>query len=225
MILKYVFSLIILLIIFVIYCHISRLKNTNNHLDILQVFDPDPEIAYELFEHHQPIIFQKELKFWKEFNKFLGKSLTDIKTAISSNTEINYSNFIKNNLEVYNLPLSYDWNIDIRNVLLDDKSGIFFVQQSNYLQCFGCVSGQFRIIIAPPDQSKYIEPFINNVSTINAIDVLEKIPLEMNFIEVIIREGNLIYIPYGWFYFIYNPNTKSESVIIDCINKSILSFI
>ena len=74
-IIKYISSLLILFIVFFIYCHISRLKVINNELKILQVSDPDDDIAYELFNSHQPIVFQKELKFWKEFNKLIGKSL------------------------------------------------------------------------------------------------------------------------------------------------------
>ena len=124
-ILNYISSLLILFIVFFIYCHISRLKLINNDLKILQVADPDSDIAYELFNSHQPIVFQKELLFWKEFNKFIGKSLSDINNSISTNTNIHYSNYIKNNLEIYNLPFTYDWNIDIRNVILDDSSAIF----------------------------------------------------------------------------------------------------
>ena len=220
---NYVLSLLILFIIFFIYCHMSRLKIINNDLKILQVSDPDIDIAYELFNSHQPIVFQKELLFWKEFNTFIGKSLTDINTTISTNTTIQYSNYIKNNLEIYNLPLSYDWNIDIRNVVLNESSAIFFIKQNNYLQVFGCVTGEMRIIITPPDQTHIVQPFINMVSTIDATSLLNKEPMEMNYIEIIVREGNMIYIPYNWLYYIYK--TTEECVIVDCINQSVLNYL
>ena len=223
--LKYIGCLIVLFIIFFCYCHIDRLKTINNTLNILQVSDPDPELAYELFENHQPIVFQRELFFWKEFNKLLDKSLSEIKEIISTNKTINYTEIIKTNLEPYNLPLSYDWLIDIRNIILDDKNGIFFIQQKNYLQCFGCVSGEFRIIITPPDQLSKLEPITNQVSSTDATQLLEKEPMELNFIEIIIRKGNLIYIPWNWFYFIYKPPQIQETVIIDCLNNSIISVI
>jgi hypothetical protein len=174
------------------------LKIINNELKILQVSDPNSDIAYELFNSHQPIVFQKELLFWKEFNTLIGKSLSDINSTIINNPSIHYSNYIKNNLEIYNLPLSYDWNIDIRNIILDETSAIFFIEQTNYLQVFGCVSGEMRIIIAPPDQTNHVQPFINMVSTIDATSILNKEPMEMNYIEIIVREGNMIYIPYKW---------------------------
>jgi hypothetical protein len=223
--LKYIGCLLVLLIVFFAYCHITTLKTINNNLNILQTSDPEPELAYELFSQHQPIVFQRELYFWKEFNKLIDKSLTEIKNTIATKPEVKYTEIIKINLEPYNLPLSYDWNIDIRNIILDDKNGIFFIQQKNYLQCFGCITGEFRIIITPPDQLPKLEPLTNNVSTIDATTMLDKDPMEINFIEIVVRKGNLIYIPWNWLYFIYKPNNINECVIIDCLNNSALAII
>ena len=222
---RYIILLITIFIIFFIYCHSSQLKKINNELKILQVTDPEPNLIYELFDNHQPIVFQQELYFWKEFNSLIGMSLVDINHIITTNKNINYSEYIKNNIEIYNLPLSYDWNIDIRNITLNESSAIFFVKQNNYMQMFGCVTGEFRIIIATPDQSLFLEPLSNMVSTIDATSILNKEPLEINYIEVIVRKGNMVYVPWGWFYFIYNSPYNNECVIVDCENKSGLSFI
>ena len=228
---SYISALTILSLIYFIYYHLSHLKTINNELKILQIFDPEPDTIDELFKNHQPIVFQRELFFWKQFKTFLGNSLIDIQKTITTNTDINYSDFIKKNLEIYNLPLSYDWNIDIRNITLDDKSAIFFIKQSNYMQMFGCVTGEMRVIIAPPDQQHILEPIINLVSTIDATLILDKVPIELNFVEIIVRKGNMIYIPCNWFYFIYkstntnNTNANQECVIVDCLNKSILSLV
>ena len=224
-IINYILSFIIILIILFSYCHISRFKTLNNELKILQTVDPDANMIYELLDNHQPLILQREIFYWKEFNNFIGKSLSDIKNTIHTNKKINYSEYIKNNIDIYNLPLSYDWNIDIKNVLLDETSAIFFNKQNNYLQLFGCISGEMRIIIVPPDQCKYLEPFVNMVSNSDATLLLDKDPMELNYIEIIIRKGNMIYIPWGWCYFIYKLANTNECVIIDCINKSFLSLI
>jgi len=222
----YIASLVILFIIFFIYVHISKITSINNQLDILQVFDPDTELAFELLSQNQPIVFQKELAFWKDFNKLLGQPIDYIKNQIISQPEINYSTSIKINLEPYNLPLSYDWLIDIRSVVIDDSNGIFFVKQTNYLQMFGCISNIFHIIITPPNQSSKLEPFINNVSSKDVSAMLNNEPIELNYIEIIVREGNLIYIPWGWYYFIYHPTQNTnESVILDCINKSAINLL
>lgn len=220
---NYISIIIIIIAIYLGYNQVSKLKIINNELKILQTFDPEPEMIKELLDNHQPVVLQKEIMFWKQFKLLLGKELEYIKNEIATNKEINYSEIIKKNLEVYNIPLTYDWNIDIRNVALDSQSAIFFVKQDNYMQMFGCVAGEMRIIIAPPDQSKYLEPIVNLVSTVDATETLNKEPVEMNYVEIIVRQGNMIYVPWGWFYFIYNGNNQKECVIIDCLDKSALT--
>jgi len=54
--------------------------------------------------------------------------------------------------------------------------------------------------------------------------MLDAQPMELNYIEIIVREGNLIYIPWGWHYFTYKPITlEGECVILDCLNKSAIN--
>jgi hypothetical protein len=224
--LNYIAFIIIIIIFYVAYTNISRIKVVNNELKILQTFDPDETIIKELLEKHQPIIIQRELFFWKQFNKtILGQSLDIINQEIGKNKEVNYTTIIKENLNIYNLPLSYDWNIDIRNISLDYNSAIFFTKQNNYMQLFACVNGEMKIIISPPDQFGYLEPFNNLISTIDATSIINKEPPDMKYIEIIIRKGNMIFVPWGWFYFIYNSKPEQECVIIDCLNKSALSIL
>ena len=226
--LNYICAIIIIFIVFFFYCHISRVKTLNNDLNILQIGDCDPEILYDLLNKHQPIVYQREMYAWKYFNKLIGQPLDTIKNTIAISTDINYADIIKLNLEPNNLPLSYDWTIDIRNIVLDETAAIFFIKQLNYMQIFGCATGEMRIIIAPPDQSKFFGNFINSVSNLDAIQLLNKDPMEVNFIEIIVRSGNMIYIPYGWHYFIYK-NTQAqnneETILIDCLNKSMLNYV
>ena len=70
-------------------------------MKILQICDPEPDMIYELFDKHQPIVFQRELYFWKEFNRdLIGKNLDDIKNTIASNKTTHYTEYIKNNIEI-----------------------------------------------------------------------------------------------------------------------------
>ena len=82
-----------------------------------------------------------------------------------------------------------------------------------------------RVIITPPNQTTIVQPFINMVSTIDATSILNKEPMEINYIEIIVREGNMIYIPYTWLYYIYKGNKTNECVIVDCINQSVLNYL
>ena len=142
---NYISLIIIIIAIYVGYNQVSKLKIINNELKILQTFDPEPSMIKELLDNHQPIVIQKELIFWKQFKLLLGKELEYIKNEIATNKEINYSEIIKKNMEIYNLPLTYDWNIDIRNVPYDQQSSIFFIKQDNYMQMFGCVAGKITL--------------------------------------------------------------------------------
>uniref|UniRef100_A0A6C0HM37 Cupin-like domain-containing protein n=1 Tax=viral metagenome TaxID=1070528 RepID=A0A6C0HM37_9ZZZZ len=216
-----------------------------------------------MLAQHLPIIYQREIYAWKYFNKLVGLPLAKIQATIAAGTPItpttitatiDYSEIIKQNLEPNNLPMSYDWSIDMRNIVLTETSAICFIKQSNYMQLFGCVSGEMRIIISPPDQAPLLGTFINNVSNFDATKLLDKVPIELQFVEIILRCGNMIYIPYDWHYFIYknsltssidnSANNKantaantaanveiadiddiddiSDTIIIDCLNKSIL---
>ena len=113
----------------------------------------------------------------------------------------------------------------------DIKSPIFPVRQVNLLQLFATITGEARIVLFAPQIEKHLTPFTNNVSSIDIKHEIEKDNTELEFIEVVLREGNLIYIPYGWFYFIYGNNIDldtiedeqhRETIVLDCINKSII---
>ena len=77
-IINYISLFIILIIVLFSYCHISKLKTLNNELKILQTVDPDFDIVFNLLEKHQPIVLQKEIFYWKEFNNLIGESLVNI---------------------------------------------------------------------------------------------------------------------------------------------------
>ena len=72
-IINYITLFIILIIVLSSYCHVSNLKILNNELKILQTVDPDFDIVFNLLEKHQPIVLQKEIFYWKEFNNLIGK--------------------------------------------------------------------------------------------------------------------------------------------------------
>ena len=51
-------------------------------------------------QKHQPIILQREMLYWKEFNNLIGDSLLNIKIMISKNSTTKYSDYIKNNIDI-----------------------------------------------------------------------------------------------------------------------------
>jgi len=197
-------------------------------MNILQVFDPDPDTLFDLYQQGLPIIIQKELQNWDGIDLLLGLDYDTIKSTVQEHMN-DVLTIIKGNLQFHNNVLSYDWKIDLNLIETDINSPIFPVKQANILQLFATVTGEARIVLFNPDTDKHLEPFTNNVSSIDIKPEIEKDNTEINFIEIVLREGNLIYIPYGWHYFIYGNHIDldsegheqiGETIVLDCINKS-----
>ncbi len=230
---NYIFGVIfILCCIFIVILITQRNIYTkkNNDMNILQVFDPDPDTLFDLYQQGLPTIIQKELQNWDGIDLLLGLDYNTIKTTVQDHMN-DVLTIIKGNLQFHNNVLSYDWKIDLTLVETNINSPIFPVRQANILQLFATVTGETRIILFSPDMEKELEPFTNNVSSVDIKSELEKDDTKMNFIEIVVREGNLIYIPYGWHYFIYGNHIDldgeeqiqtNETVILDCINKSLV---
>lgn len=202
----------------------------NNEMNIIQVYDPDPNTLFDLYQQGSPIIIQKELQNWDGIDLLIGLDYDIIKETIQDNLD-DILTIIKGNLQFHNNVLSYDWKVDLSLVSTDINSPIFPVRQANLLQIFATVTGEARILLFNPKSEKRLEPFTNNVSSIDIRDEIEKDDTDLDFVEIVLREGNLIYIPYGWHYFIYGNHLDldddeqeqiGETIVLDCINKSFI---
>lgn len=230
---NYIFGVVFLLccifiVILITQCNVYTKKE--NEMNILQVFDPDPDTLFELYQRGLPIIIQKELQNWDGIDLLIGLDYDTIKTTVQENMK-DVLSIIKGNLQFHNNVLSYDWKIDLTMVDMDINSPIFPIKQVNIIQLFATVTGETRVILFSPNMETYLEPFTNNVSSVDIKSEIEKDDTKINFIEIVLREGNILYIPYGWHYFIYGnhldlDNDESEqigeTVILDCINKSLV---
>lgn len=230
---NYVFGVIFLLCcVFIVILITQRNIYTkkNNEMNILQVYDPDPDTLFDLYQQGLPIIIQKELQNWDGIDLLLGLDYDTIKTTVQDYMK-EILIIIKGNLQFHNNILSYDWKVDLTMVSTDINSPIYPVKQTNLLQLFSTVTGEARVILFSPDTEKSLEPFTNNVSSIDIKPEIEKDNTELNFIEIVLREGNIIYIPFGWHYFIYGNHIDldsegqeqvGETIVLDCINKSLI---
>ena len=232
---NYIFGLIFIIcsiLIILIYTQKRLYTKKNNEMNILQVFDPHPDTLFNLYNRGLPIVLQKEIQGWDGFEMLLGLDYETIKDVVKENME-DILTIVKGNLQFHNNIFSFDWKIDITMIPFDINSPIYPVKQANMIQLFGTISGEVRVILFNPACEKYLGKFVNNVSSIDIKSEIEKDNTEMNFIEIILREGNMIYIPFGWFYFIYgnhldldtpDRNPFRETIILNCINKSLINF-
>jgi hypothetical protein len=229
----YFAAFIILILIMLISVHIRQWKVQNTELKILQTCQSPPELVYDLIQKHLPLVYQNEMDIWKEADLLTDQTLPDIKEIIAEYP--NMTNIIKNNLAINNKPFTYDWAIDIRPLITTPTDPIYIIKQRNYLQLYVCITGTCKILLIAPMNSelelKHIGAFTKYVATADITAKLDINPPEFEFIEVIVRSGNMIYIPYGWYHHIYNvtinddapdSNIPGECIIMDCINKSLI---
>ena len=218
--------LIIIIFSLMLYSQKKIYQRENNEMTLLQIYDPDPENLFNLYNNNLPIIIQSELQNWEGFSELLGLNYDLIKSVINENLE-DILTIIKGNLQFHNNIFSYDWNIDIKKINFNYDSPIFMIQQNNLLQLFSTITGEVRIILMNPDHHSKLGNFKNNVSDKDIKDEINKPDTKLDFIEIILREGNMIYIPYGWHYFIYGNHmindNNDETIILDCINLSLIN--
>lgn len=222
--------LIVIIFSLLLYSQKRVYQRENNEMNILQIYDPDPENLFNLYNNNLPIIIQSELQNWDGFNELIGINYDMIKSVINENLE-DILTIIKGNLQFHNNIFSYDWNIDIKKINFNYDSPIFMIQQNNLLQLFSTITGEARIILMNPEHHSKLGNFKNNVSNKDITQEINKPDTKLDFIEIILREGNMVYIPYGWHYFIYgnkminddNNDIDDETIILDCINLSLIN--
>lgn len=217
-------TLFIIIIIFIVLLYSQKLvySRINNDMNILQTYEPSPETLFNLYNQNQPIIIQQELQYWDGFELLLGLDYETIKMLTTENTD-EILTIIKGNLQFHNNIFSYNWTIDIKKITLDYNSPIFVVKQNNLLQLFSTISGEARIILICPKEKEKLGKFINNVSDKDITEELNKDNTDLEYIEIVVREGNMIFIPYNWFYFIYS--NEEETILLDCINESLINLL
>jgi hypothetical protein len=214
----------IVIIIFIILLYSQKLvySRINNEMNILQIYDPSPETLFNLYNQNQPIIIQQELQHWDGFQLLLGLDYDTIKLLTKENTQ-EILTIIKGNMQYHNNIFSYNWTIDINRIDLTYESPIFVIKQNNLLQLFSTITGEARIILICPKEINKLGKFINNVSDKDITDEINKDDTELEYIEIVLREGNMIFIPYDWFYFIYSND--EETVLLNCVNESLINLL
>ena len=236
----YIIAIVLILLFIIIFSHVSKWKSYTTELKILQTQQSPPHLVYELLQQHLPLIYQNEIQIWDEADLLIEQSLDDIKELIKDYP--NMTQIIKRNLAINNKPFTYDWIIDIKPLSISITDPIYVIKQNNYLQLIACITGICKVLLIPPHsinrgenidfERSNLGIFNNNICDTDITTKLDLTPPPFEFVEVVLRFGNMIYIPFNWYYHIYNvtPANKDapfgivtgECIIMDCINKSLI---
>ena len=236
----YIISIVLILLFVLIFTHVTKWRSYTTELKILQTHHSNPNLVYDLLQQHLPLIYQNEMEIWDEADLLIEQTLDDIKELIKDYP--NMTQIIKRNLSINNKPFTYDWFIDIKPLNISITEPIYVIKQRNYLQLIACITGICKVLLIPPhsinkEENNDFER--SNLGTFNKFicdtDITSKLehePPPFEYIEVVLRFGNMIYIPFNWYYHIYNvtPANKDaidgtstgECIIMDCINKSLI---
>jgi hypothetical protein len=216
---NYIIFFIICFLIILCLAHIIQLKKQNNELRILQTYDPEINTITELFKEKLPIILVDEINLWSLENKE-NQDRTIINIELQELSHILKDNFVHRriiqNLDHYALSLSRGWSLSLETVKNTPSSKIIPLKEKNYLRLIGCLKGEMRVMLFPPNLNKSIldDPSLST----KLMEPKSDIPC----LEIIIRIGSMIYIPYGWWVFIYS---HEKTILLDAVNSSVFGMI
>ena len=232
-VIKYILLLFILILLSCFYCHIYNLKKTNHKVEILQTIYPSINKIQDILLNKSPTIFKDVLFKWEPIVNIFDKPIEEINSMISN--DITFHKDIIDCFNSYSLFGSLGWDYFFFKKSIKDTENHFTLQtQHRHLICQ--VLGVQRIYLASPNQTKFIKSKqldikINNSylkkntikSTVdfwNEEETSIKPFSDLEFIEIILREGNILYIPYGWWFL---KQVEKDSLILEGFNISVVS--
>lgn len=227
----YIYVFLILITGLLIVSHFKQMIKISNNLEILQVenytlqYSKDPVSKIQsTLSLKQPTIFREVLFEWLPIAEIFDLPIEDINDLLKNSKP--FITDLKQNLNDYGLPLTYNWNIKINEYPIHHKD-TSFKQQTKHRHLICQITGQQRIYLATPNQKDFM--MLDGKTKISTVDFWNKDATtkepfnKIEFIEVILREGNILYIPYGWFYL--GVMEMNDTLVMDTYCESVLNWI
>jgi hypothetical protein len=222
--------LIILAIIFTFlishYLNYTKI-NTTGGIDIQQTEQPAPAVIDKMLATKLPSIFMYEIELWDGFDLLIGYPYDAISTVFKDNKDL--VKILKSEyLAPFALPLTRDWNIGLNNLTvtwptLSTKP----TRETNYNHLIANFSGLLMVCLIHPNSAKQIETYNNPATPFpkhlesQPHDIANiPNPTNINYLTIPVRPGHVMYIPYGWYYYIYCGQENTGCVYMDLVNKT-----
>jgi hypothetical protein len=226
----YVSIIIILFFGILIYCYISNLNKINTSVEILQKDNPSDSEIQDLLVQKQPTIFADVLYEWVPIAEIFDVPLDLIKELLAAKPFIQ---LLEKELSPYSLLFSRGWKYYPVDKTPEHNSDRYFHLESNHRHMIAQITGIQRILIASPNQTTFLTPvkftdtdtsLINK--TICDVDFTDEVAItkepfsKLQYIEIVLREGNLLYIPRGWWYL---QRVEEPGLVLEVVNESLFS--
>lgn len=210
---------IIIIVIIILYFQYSYINNHNNSYEILQYQNPNKGIFENMMQERLISIFT-EIPFI--YSDILSDNNIILTKYLSGNKKDKglVNSLIAENLSYYDIPLNISNKSIIKAEVAEFKTPLTI--QKNYRQIIYQLEGTRRFYIFSPNNKNKLY-FKNNKTSIDLWNQnTQTHPLlnDATFIEVILRENQMIYIPYSW---IYASKTDDNNLTIEYSSESIFT--
>jgi hypothetical protein len=214
---KYIILLFIFLIIFILVSHNINNKRINTELKVQQTEHPDVNMISLLQNNKLPTVYLYELELWEGFDLLIGEEYETIKEVLDNKEAFNKLEYY---LKPFNLPLTTRWNITFNKIESGwDTIPDTPIKETNYNHMIGNFSGLMMLCLFNPSKDNlfFLE---KNGTNIKELLSKEETSQKLEYIIIPIRPSNMVYIPYGWYYWLYNGIDDKYCCYLDCKNKS-----
>jgi hypothetical protein len=183
--------------------------------EIIQANNPDKDMYEELMSEKKPAVFTNILE-GLDIEKY---NLTD------PNFDKNILKYdLKEHFDFYLIPLNFKFKFYVNKDKKDTYTPI--IKQASYRHLITQVTGIKKILLFSPEQKKYL--YCKNTDTESKIDFWDEstyknYPLfnKAKYVEIIVKGNQMVYIPYKWWYTIYDV-TDGLSVVSE--SESLFSY-
>lgn len=233
----YICLAIVLLFLFILFSHfINYTKITNEPLNIIQSEQPIPEVIDMMLEKKQPIIFLYELELWDGIDLLIGYPTNEIADVLKDNNEL-IKTIKTTYLRPFNLIFTKDWKINLETKTDTwETLPIIPTKETSYGHFIANLSGLMMICLIHPNKLQKTGPSIAEMikdnhnfkmelekenkpeQNNNNENITADIPQVFDYITIPIRPSNMVYIPYGWYYWIYCGQSESYTTYLDIHN-------
>lgn len=231
----YLYLIVLVITLFIVYCYWRYFNRISNEPEIIQS-DGCEDGAQDLLAEKQPVIFRDVLFDWEPICEVFELDISDINEIRKVNHT--FDKVLKEYLAPFSLPFSFGWHIDINQFTRKDTYH-HFVLESKHRHMIAQITGEIRLYLAVPNQKEYLGQLdtkenthkntnININNTYSTIDFWSekessKPPYnKLEYMEIILRAGNMISIPKSWWYLI---QVKEDGLIMETYNKSAFSLV
>lgn len=168
-----------------------------------------------------------EIELWDGFDLLIGYPYDAISAVFKDNKEL--VKILKSEyLAPFALPLTRDWQIGLNNLTVTWSTlSAKPTRETNYNHLIANFSGLLMVCLIHPNSAKQIEtynntdtPFPKHLESQPTDEPNIPNPMNINYLTIPVRPGHVMYIPYGWYYYIYCGQENTGCVYMDLVNKT-----